>query len=46
MEEYVFEDVTYLIDANNNVYSFDIEAPRLIGERFVDGTIHLFPSSA
>jgi glycogen synthase len=43
MEEYTFGDTTYLIDTQNNVYTFDIEAPRLIGERFVDGTIHLFP---
>ena len=46
MEEYVFNDTTYLIDTNNNVSTFNIEAPRLIGERFVDGTIHLFPASS
>lgn len=42
MEEYVYDDKTFLIDENNNVYSFDLNAPHLIGERFVDGTIRFF----
>lgn len=41
-EEYDFEGVKYLVDANNNVYTFNIEEPHLIGERFVDGTISFF----
>jgi len=42
VEEYVYEGATYLVDGQNYVYSFDIDAPHLIGERFVDGTIRFF----
>lgn len=42
MEEYMYDGVVYLIDANNNVYTFDLDAPHLIGERFVDGTVRFF----
>lgn len=42
VEEYEYEGTTYLIDASNNVYTFDLDAPHLIGERFVDGTIRFF----
>ena len=42
VEEYVYEDTTYLVDEQNYVYTFNLEAPHLIGERFVDGTIKFF----
>lgn len=40
-EEYEYEGVKYLVDGNNNVYSYDLERPALIGERLVDGTVAL-----
>lgn len=44
MEEIIYEGTTYLVDANNNVYTFNLEAPHMIGERFVDGTVRFFLS--
>lgn len=41
-EEYDYDGNKYLVDSNNNVYTFNIEEPHLIGERFVDGTIRFF----
>lgn len=38
-EEYEFDGVKYLLDENNNVYTYNIEKPKLIGEKLVDGTI-------
>lgn len=40
-EEYEFEGVTYLVDAQNLVYTYDIEAPTFVGHRLADGTIKL-----
>lgn len=37
--EYPYNGVTYLIDSKNNVYTYNIEEPKLIGEKLVDGTI-------
>jgi len=37
--EVEYEGEKYLVDDNNNVYSHNVEEPRLIGERLVDGTI-------
>ena len=42
-EEYYYNGCTYLVDTNNLVYTSDIEAPVLIGERLVDGTIKMYP---
>lgn len=42
VEEYAYEGATYLVDGQNYVYSCSLEAPHLIGERFVDGTIRFF----
>lgn len=41
-EEYQYGGVTYLVDGKNSVYSNDLEAPRLVGERLVDGTIRFY----
>lgn len=40
--EVEFEGTKYLVDDQNNVYTHNIEAPALVGERLVDGTIRLF----
>lgn len=40
--EIEFEGQKYLVDNQNNVYTTDIDAPALIGEKLVDGTIKLF----
>lgn len=41
-EEYEYEGEKYLVDGSNNVYTYNIEEPVLIGERLVDGTIKLY----
>lgn len=41
-EEYVFEGVTYLVDSNNNVYTYNVEAPVLIGTKLIDGRVKMF----
>ena len=43
-EEYEYEGVKYLVDGNNNVYTYNIEEPTLVGEKLVDGTIKMFPT--
>lgn len=40
-EEHEFEGVTYLVDAQNLVYTYNIEAPVFVGHRLADGTIKL-----
>lgn len=40
--EYEFEGVKYLVDNDNNVYTYNIEAPVHVGEKLVDGTIAFF----
>lgn len=40
--EIEYEGTKYLVDEQNNVYSHNIEAPALVGERLVDGTVRLF----
>ena len=37
--EYAFEGETYLVDKNNNVYTYNVESPTMIGKKLVDGTI-------
>lgn len=41
-EEYEYEGVKYLVDNQNNVYTYNIEEPALVGEKLVDGTVKLF----
>jgi hypothetical protein len=38
-EEYEYEGKKYLVDAQNNVYTFNIAKPKLVGEKLADGTI-------
>jgi hypothetical protein len=41
-EEYEWDGVKYLVDNQNNVYTYNIEEPALVGEKLVDGTVKLF----
>lgn len=41
-EEYDYKGVTYLVDARNQVYSYNLDKPMMIGERLVDGSIKFF----
>lgn len=38
-DEYDYNGVTFLVDAENNVYTYNIEQPVLIGTKLVDGRI-------
>jgi hypothetical protein len=38
-EEYVYNGALYLVDAKNVVYTNDLEAPCVVGERLIDGSI-------
>lgn len=40
-QEYEWDGTKYLLDANNNVFTYDVDNPKLIGEKLVDGTIRL-----
>lgn len=37
--EYKYNGITYLIDDKNNVYTYDLVAPKRIGEKLIDGTV-------
>lgn len=37
--EVEYEGSKYLVDSQNNVYTNNVNAPALVGERLVDGTI-------
>ena len=39
VDEYVFKGIKYLVDTKNNIYTYNVEKPMLIGERLVDGSI-------
>lgn len=41
-EEHEYQGVIYLIDKKNVVYTNDTEAPVIIGEKLVDGTIKFY----
>lgn len=41
-EELVFEGVTYLVDSRNQVYTYNVEKPMMIGERLIDGSVKFF----
>lgn len=38
-EEYEYNNVIYLVDKDNNVYTNDVERPVLVGTKLVDGRI-------
>jgi hypothetical protein len=38
-EEYEYNSVTYLVDNDNNVYTYNIDQPALIGTKLIDGRI-------
>jgi hypothetical protein len=38
-EEFEYNGVTYLVDGNNNVYTYNIEQPVHIGTKLIDGRI-------
>ena len=40
--EYVHDGTTYLVDKKKNVYSYDVDNPKLIGIKLVDGSIKFF----
>jgi hypothetical protein len=42
VDEYVFKDIKYLVDTKNNIYTYNIEKPMLIGEKLVDGSIKFY----
>lgn len=39
MTKYEYKGIYYLIDNNNIIYSNDVNHPRLLGEKLIDGTI-------
>lgn len=41
-EEYEYQGVTYLVDSRNQVYTYNLEKPMMIGERLVDGSVKFF----
>jgi hypothetical protein len=43
-EEYVFNGVTYLVDNDNNVYTYNVEQPVLIGTKLIDGRVKFLQS--
>lgn len=38
-EEYEYNGVKYLVDNDNNVYTYNLEQPMLIGTKLIDGRI-------
>lgn len=38
-EEYTYNGIVYLIDAKDQVYTYNIEKPMLIGDKLLDGSI-------
>lgn len=41
-EEVSYDGTKYLVDAKNQVYTYNIEKPLMVGERLVDGSIKFF----
>jgi hypothetical protein len=41
-EEYIYKGETYLVDNKNLIYKNDLESPKIIGEKLVDGTIKFY----
>ena len=42
-EEYTYNGITYLIDSKNQVYTYNIDKPMLIGDKLVNGSIKFIP---
>jgi hypothetical protein len=42
MTKYVYKGEPYLMDKQNNIYTFNVEAPTHIGQKLVNGTIKFF----
>lgn len=38
-EEYEYNGVTYLVDGENNVYTYNVDQPTFIGTKLIDGRI-------
>ncbi len=45
-EEYTYNSVTYLVDADNNVYTYNVDQPVLIGTKLIDGRVKFLSSSS
>lgn len=43
--EYEFNNVKYLVDNNNNVYTHNVEQPVYVGTKLIDGRIKFMTSS-
>lgn len=37
--EYIYQDIKYLVDKHNNVYTYNIESPTQVGKKLADGSI-------
>lgn len=37
--EYTFENIKYLVDKHNNVYTYNIESPTCVGKKLADGSV-------
>jgi hypothetical protein len=37
--EYTFENIKYLVDKHNNVYTYNIDSPTQVGKKLADGSI-------
>jgi hypothetical protein len=44
-ETFVYEGVTYLIDKKKNVYTYDIDRPRMVGIKLIDDSIKFYDAS-
>lgn len=45
-EEYEYNGITYLVDNDNNVYTYNVEQPVLIGTKLIDGRIKFLSSQS
>jgi hypothetical protein len=43
-EEYEFNGTIYLVDTDNNVYTYNVDQPVLIGTKLIDGRIKFLSS--
>lgn len=41
-EEFVHNGETFLIDNRNQIYTYNVERPMMVGERLADGTVKFF----
>lgn len=42
MTKYIYEGKSYLMDKQNNIYTFNVDAPTHIGQKLVNGAIKFF----